>query len=140
MWELSEMSNQGVAIVQVRIARATANLEAVLRFYHEGLGLPQIGSFTDHSGYSGVMLGLPGQGHHLEFTHKLTRGRSVPADEDDLLVLYIPEKQTIGRLVVKLGALGYFPCSPANPYWEDKGVTIADPDGWRVVLVEGAGL
>jgi len=24
---------------------------------------------------------------------------------------------------------------PANPYWKKHGVTVADPDGFRVVLV-----
>lgn len=55
-------------VVQVRIARPTDRLEEVVRFYHEGLGLPVIASFQGHAGYDGVMLGLPGTTYHLEFT------------------------------------------------------------------------
>jgi hypothetical protein len=36
--------------------------------------------------------------------------------------------------------LGYRAVVPANPYWEAHGVTIPDPDGWRIVLVESPGL
>jgi hypothetical protein len=31
--------------------------------------------------------------------------------------------------------LGADPVAPANPYWADQGLTFADPDGFRVVLV-----
>jgi hypothetical protein len=56
-----------------------------------------------------------------------------------LLVLYIPEREAIGRLVVKMGAMGFFPTAPISAYWEDKGVTLKDPDGYRLVLVEAGG-
>jgi hypothetical protein len=29
---------------------------------------------------------------------------------------------------------------PENPYWEERGITIEDPDGWRVVLMNTPGL
>ena len=47
--------------VQVRVARPTDRLDAVVRFYHEGLGLPIVDSFggEGHHGYRGVMIGLP---------------------------------------------------------------------------------
>lgn len=125
-------------VVQVRVARATDNLEKITQFYRDGLGLSVIGSFQDHDGYSGVMLGLPGRDYHLEFTENSSQNRPQP-DKDDLLVLYIPDKQAIGRMVVRLGALGFYPVPPANPFWEERGVTIPDPDGFHIVLVEGAG-
>ena len=43
----------------VRIARPTDQLDDVVRFYRDGLGLPEIGRFDAHAGYRGVMLGLP---------------------------------------------------------------------------------
>jgi catechol 2,3-dioxygenase-like lactoylglutathione lyase family enzyme len=49
---------QGLPVVQVRVARPTDRLEAVVRFYRDGLGLQEIGSFAGHAGYAGVMLGL----------------------------------------------------------------------------------
>jgi hypothetical protein len=46
-------------VAQIRIARPTARMEAVVRFYRDGLGLPILTTFSGHAGYSGVMLGLP---------------------------------------------------------------------------------
>jgi hypothetical protein len=35
---------------------------------------------------------------------------------------------------------GHPAVEPENPYWRDIGVTVEDPDGWRVVLVQGEGI
>ena len=55
-------------VARVRVARPTDHLEKVVRFYRDGLGLTVLSSFEGHAGYSGVMLGLPDEGYHLEFT------------------------------------------------------------------------
>jgi hypothetical protein len=55
-------------VARVRIARPTDQLGKVVAFYRDGIGLPVIGSFDGHRGYSGVILGLPGTDYHLEFT------------------------------------------------------------------------
>ena len=34
--------------------------------------------------------------------------------------------------------LGGDPVEPANPYWAEHGLTLEDPDGFRVVLVPEA--
>jgi hypothetical protein len=34
-------------------------------------------------------------------------------------------------------AMGFPEVEPENPYWKGRGITIADPDGWRVVLCDG---
>lgn len=127
-------------IVQVRIARHTNQLDKVVAFYRDGLGLQEIASFENHEGYSGKMLGLPDHEYHLEFTQHEDKHELPPPHADTLLVFYIPDPQAIGRLVVKLGAMGYYPVAPQNPYWEDKSVTIADPDGYRIVLCESDGI
>jgi catechol 2,3-dioxygenase-like lactoylglutathione lyase family enzyme len=132
---MSDQWPQDLPVVQVRVARPTDRLEAVVRFYRDGLGLQELGSFAGHAGYAGVMLGLPGHGYHLEFTQH-DEGSPCPAPtRDNLLVLYIPDRAAIDRLVARLGALGYSAVPPENPYWERQGVTFEDPDGWRVVLM-----
>ena len=127
-------------VSQVRISRATNSLEDIMKFYGEGLGLQVIGEFENDNRYSGVIFGLPGVDYHLEFTQHDSGIPVPPASDEFLLVLYIPEREAIGRLVVKMGALGFFPTTPTNAYWEDKGVTLRDPDGYRLVLVETDGL
>ena len=129
-----------VAVAQVRIARPTDRLDSVVRFYRDGLGLPELYRFTDHDGYDGVMLGLPGRSYHLEFTHHRD-GSPCPAPSlDNLLVLYIPESSDFERMRYRLTALGIEPIAPENPYWLDKSLTFEDPDGWRVVLCRTSGI
>jgi hypothetical protein len=56
--------------VHLRVARPTDRLDEVVRFYRDGLGLVELGSFTDHEGFDGVMLGHPGQAYHIDFTRQ----------------------------------------------------------------------
>ena len=65
-------------VQNVRIARPTDQLDVVVRFYREGLGLPELDRFAGHAGYRGVLLGLPGTQYHLEFTQH-ERGSPGPA-------------------------------------------------------------
>ena len=126
--------------MQVRVARPTSRLAEVVRFYAEGIGLKRIGSFENHDGYSGVMLGLPGHDYHLEFTEH-EEGSACPAPtRDNLLVFYLPDRTAIDRVVARLARMGYRDVPPENPYWARGGVTIEDPDGWRVVLMNTAGI
>ena len=125
-----------IPVARVRIARVTHDLAAITRFYKDGLGLSIIASFEDHAGYWGIIFGLPGTEYQLEFTWEKGAPRPPKPHHDDLLVLYMQEKEAIGKLVVRLGVMGYHPVAPTNPYWENKSVTIPDPDGWRVVLVD----
>ncbi|MGA7918545.1 MAG: VOC family protein [Candidatus Acidiferrales bacterium] len=127
-------------VVQVRFGRPTDKLDEVVKFYTEGLGLKIVGSFQDHDGYSGYMLGLPGRELHLEFTQHAD-GSSCPApSRDNLLVLYMPDRGAIHGIVNRLQQCGYDPVDPENLYWAEKGVTFEDPDGWRVVLMNTAGI
>lgn len=131
---------ESLPVVQFRIARPTTQLDEIVRFYRDGLGLEVIGSFEGHAGYSGVMLGLPGHEYHLEFTAH-AEGSPCPAPtKDNLLVFYIPDSEAIQRLIERLNGMGYWAVEPENPYWLEKGTTFEDPDGWRVVLMNTSGI
>ena len=54
--------------MQLRVARHTEDLDALVSFYRDGLGLAEIGRFSGHDGYDGVFLEVPGTGAHLELT------------------------------------------------------------------------
>jgi hypothetical protein len=103
-------------------------LNEVVAFYRDGLGLPEIGHFSGHDGYSGVMPDLPETGAHLEFT---ASEHAVPPDAhvEDLLVLRLGNQHEVDRLVAQAGVR---PVRSANPYWDRVGVTITDPDGFSV--------
>ncbi|HKE93478.1 MAG TPA: VOC family protein, partial [Povalibacter sp.] len=127
-------------VAQVRIARPTIRLQEVITFYCEGLGLRELGRFENHAGYSGVFLGLPDRTVHLEFTqHVADEDAQVPSG-DDLLVFYIPDATQLRALCQRLEARGHASVEPENPYWADKSVTFADPDGRRVVLCNVTGI
>jgi catechol 2,3-dioxygenase-like lactoylglutathione lyase family enzyme len=127
------VASSGWAVSQVRFARPTDRLAEVLRFYEDGLGLPRIGSFEGHAGYSGVMLGLPGEAYHLEFTEH-EDGSPCPAPtRDNLLVLSLTDPDAIAAIDGRLRTLGYEPVEPENPYWAED-LVYEDPDGWGVVL------
>jgi catechol 2,3-dioxygenase-like lactoylglutathione lyase family enzyme len=117
--------------MQVRVARHTERLNELVRFYRDGLGLPEIGGFRDHDGYDGVFLDLPGSGAHLELTAGGGHGAPAPHPES-LLVLYLGDDETLRSAARRLGI---DPVAPANPYWAEHGLTFEDPDGFRVVLV-----
>lgn len=122
------------APARLRIARATRRLEAMTRFYHEGLGLEITGRFADHDGYSGVILAVQ-EGVELELTrHDSGRVGAAP-DGDDLLVVYLPPA-AVSQARNRLESLGCASVAPLNPYWRGRAVTFEDPDGWRVVFCD----
>jgi catechol 2,3-dioxygenase-like lactoylglutathione lyase family enzyme len=117
--------------MQLRVARHTERLDELVRFYRDGLGLVELGGFHDHDGYDGVFLDVPGTGAHLELTAGGDHGAPVPHPES-LLVLYLGDEQEVQAATARLGVE---PVTPANPYWAEHGITVADPDGFCVVLV-----
>lgn len=120
---------------QVRVARPTDRLDAVVEFYRDGLGLPELFRFDGHDDYSGVMLGLPGTAYHLEFTHHVAGSPCPAPTRDNLLVLYFDSSEQARLAAARLEAHGGTLAAAENPYWTSNGaITVEDPDGWRVVL------
>ena len=127
------MSGASRPFAAVRFARPTDQLEDVLPFYEEGIGMRRIDSFDDHAGYSGVMLGLPGEDVHLEITTHAEGSPGPAPTRDNLLVLYMTDRDEIAAIETRMRALGHEPVEPENPYWNDD-LTFEDPDDWSVVL------
>lgn len=122
----------------IRIARPTDDIAALLRFYQDGLGFVVIGSFEDHQGFDGIMLGHHQAAYHLEFTHH--RGHCVgkaPSPED-LLVFYLPDPEQWKQAVARMEVAGFAPVTAYNPYWDVLGKTFEDADGYRIVLQQAA--
>src|SRR5512134_3280321 len=106
-------------VAAVRFARPTDRLDDVLRFYEEGLGLRRIDSFEGHAGYTGVMLGLPGEEVHLELTAREDGSPGPAPTRDNLLVLYLRDRAAIDATEGRMRELGHDPVEPENPYWRD---------------------
>lgn len=119
---------------RLRVARPTDNLEEVVKFYRDGLGLEVIGGFTGHDGFDGVMLGLQGSSYHLEFTQQAGHKAGRAPTQDNLLVFYLPNEDEWRSAVRRMHEHGYPSVASYNPYWDANGATFEDPDGYRVVL------
>jgi len=127
-----------ISTSQMRVARPTDNLDAVTRFYREGLGLAELARFEDHDGFDGVILGLPGAPYHLEFTRARSHAAGRAPSQDHLLILYLPDRIEWEAAVDRMRRAGFEPVRSFNPYWDLDGLTFEDPDGYRVVLQQAA--
>jgi catechol 2,3-dioxygenase-like lactoylglutathione lyase family enzyme len=122
----------------LRVARPSNDLDALRRFYIDGLGLFVLGEFTAHQGFDGLILGGRGAPYHLEFTreHGVVAPRA--PSKEMLLVFYLPDQHEFELAIERMRLAGASQVEPVNPYWKVHGVTFEDPDGYRVVLQHAA--
>ena len=121
----------------LRVARPSDDLDALLAFYRDGLGMSLLYRFQDHDGFDGIMLGGPGAPYHLEFTRAHGHRAGKAPTQDNLLVFYIPDAGDWNMAVERMRTAGFSPVIAFNPYWDRDGRTFEDPDGYRVVLQHG---
>ena len=122
----------------LRIARPVRALEPSAAMYCKGLGLQEIGRFEDHAGFDGVMLGQAGCPYHFEFTHCRTHPVAPAPTAEDLLVFYVPDATEWQRMCAAMLDAGFVDVAPFNPYWQQRGRSFADLDGYRVVLEQAS--
>jgi len=119
----------------VRIARPTQDLAAAERFWADGVGLQVLWRTEGASAgaHSLLMVGTPGACWHLELVDDPETAAAAGMTDEDLLVIYLgtdPDEAWLERIVAAGGRL-----VPAhNPYWDEWGITLVDPDGYRLVL------
>jgi len=70
----------------LRVARPTDDLDALLPFYQQGLGLKILYRFEDHDGFDGVMLGHDHAPYHFEFTQARGHAARRAPTLDNLIV------------------------------------------------------
>jgi catechol 2,3-dioxygenase-like lactoylglutathione lyase family enzyme len=124
-----------LAASHLRIARPARDLAQAERFWVSGLGLRALERVQPQAAgeHELVILGWPSAAWHLELVGD-PGGQTPPAPtEEDLLVLYLSAPPG-DALVRRLAAAGGRVVPARNPYWDLWGVTIADPDGYRLVL------
>jgi catechol 2,3-dioxygenase-like lactoylglutathione lyase family enzyme len=114
----------------LRIARPARDLEKAENFWVNGLGM-QVRWRTEGDEPL-VMVGFPGAAWHIELVGDPT-GPAPSPTEEDLVVLYLGEPAS-DDLLRRLTDSGGAVVRSRNPYWEQWGVTVEDPDGYRLVL------
>ena len=119
----------------LRIARPSHDLRASERFWVGGLGLDVLLRLDDSAegGHGLLMVGWPDAAWHLELVGDPDDATPAAPTEEDLLVLYVGGEvdEDMARRLVDAGGTRV---TARNPYWDQWGVTIADPDGYRLVL------
>jgi catechol 2,3-dioxygenase-like lactoylglutathione lyase family enzyme len=125
------------AVPTLRVARPTDDIDALLPFYRDGLGLSLLYRFEDHGGFDGVMLGAAHAPYHLEFTRARGHSAGRAPTEENLLVFYFADGDLWEAAVRRMEEAGFPPVKAFNPYWDERGATFEDPDGYRVVLQHG---
>ena len=120
---------------QLRLARPSRDLSAAERFWVGGLGLDVLLRLDDSAegGHALLMLGWPGATWHLELVGDPGAETPPAPTEEDLLVLYL-DGPVDEDIVTRLIDAGGTRVAARNEYWDEWGVTIADPDGYRLVL------
>jgi catechol 2,3-dioxygenase-like lactoylglutathione lyase family enzyme len=118
----------------IRIARPVTDLDRSVGMYVLGLGLNELARFDDHAGFDGVMLGRPGMSFHFEFTRSKHAPMAPSPTREDLLVIYLPNHDEWAEACDRMVDAGFAEAPSFNPYWEQRGRTFVDPDGYRVVL------
>lgn len=121
----------------MRIARPCRDLELASQFWVDGLGLSILWRSPPASetegGHELLIVGWPGAAWHLELVHVLEVEMMPTPTEEDLLVLYV-DGQIDSALVKNLVKAGGRKVLHKNEYWNKWGVTIADSDGYLLVL------
>ena len=120
---------------QLRIARPSRDLQAAERFWVDGLGLKVLyrADSSAEGGHALLMVGWPDAAWHLELVGDPDGETLAAPSEEDLVVLYLDGEDSAG-IASRLVEAGGTRVASRNPYWDHAGVTIADPDGYRLVL------
>lgn len=119
--------------MKFRFARHTNNLEKLKTFYTTVLGLEVLGSFENHATYDGVFIGKQNLDWHLEFT----QSNEIVAfnfNEDDILVFYPETLSEYDSLLENINKNNINFIESKNPFWNDSGKMILDPDGYRIIV------
>ncbi|BCJ43294.1 glyoxalase/bleomycin resistance protein/dioxygenase [Actinoplanes ianthinogenes] len=118
----------------MRLARPSRDLPAAERFYTQGLGLQVLCRVAAESPdeHDLVILGWPQASWHLELVGGPNLKVAPSPTTEDLVVLYLAAPVD-DSLVAKLEQAGGRRVAQ-GAYWDRWGVTIEDPDGYRLVL------
>lgn len=122
----------------MRVARPVTDLDVTQKMYCSGLDLTVLGQFRDHEGFDGVMLGSPSMSYHFEFTRHLSHQVQPSSTTEDLIVLYEPDEVKWLDMCQKLEVAGFVRVASCNPFWDVRGKTFQDADGYRVVIQNAA--
>ncbi|NJM80164.1 MAG: VOC family protein [Flavobacterium sp.] len=116
-----------------RFARHTNNLEKIKSFYIDILGFELLVGFENHNNYDGIFIGKPNLDWHLEFT-KSNEIVNFNFGEENYLVFYNKTVKEFESIKSKLINNYVTFISSKNPYWNENGIIIKDPDDYSIII------
>ncbi len=119
--------------MEFRFARHTNDLEQLISFYIKILGMEILGGFQNHNGYDGVFIGKTNENWHLEFT-KSEEIIDFNFGDEDILVFYPKTRLEYDSILEKINKYSIKIIKAKNPYWNENGKMLLDPDGYRIVI------
>lgn len=119
--------------MKLRFARHTNNLEKIKSFYIDILGFEFLGGFENHSNYDGIFIGKPNLNWHLEFT-KSNEIVSFNFGQEDYLVFYTENDFQYNTILEKISKNDIKLIESKNPYWNENGKIVLDPDGFGIII------
>lgn len=119
--------------MKFRFARHTNDLNKIKLFYTEILQLEILGGFENHNDYDGIFLGKQNLEWHLEFTQS-NEIVDFNFNEDDILVFYSETITEYDLLIENITKNNISFIESKNPYWNENGKMILDPDGYHIII------
>ena len=119
--------------MKFRFARHTNDLDKLKQFYTNILGFEVLGSFENHNYYVGIFIGKQNLDWHLEFTQS-DEIVAFNFNEDDILVFYPETLVEYDALIENCNKNNIGFMASKNPYWNENGKMIVDPDGYRIII------
>jgi hypothetical protein len=80
------------------------------------------------------MLGIHDAGYHFEFTFCRSHPVVPAPTPEDLCVFYVPSFSVWQCACTDMKQAGFKQLKSFNPYWDSRGRTYQDHDGYRIVL------
>ena len=120
--------------IYLRVARPTDCLANVVDMYRRGLELEIVASFQGHAGYDGVVLARRGTAWEIEFTSEVGIPAPRAPSPEHLLVVYEEDRVLWESRCDCMAEAGFASVASANPYWDERGRTFEDPEGYRIVI------
>ena len=119
--------------MKLRVSRHTNNLEKIKSFYNNIFGFELLGSFVNHNNYDGIFIGKSKLDWHLEFT-KSNEIVNFNFGDEDYLVFYPENKSEYDKILENISKNNIEFISPKNPFWNENGKVILDPDGFGIII------
>ncbi len=119
--------------MKLRVARHTNNLKKIKSFYINILGFELLGGFENHNNYDGTFIGKPNLDWHLEFTSS-DEIAIFNFGEEDYLVFYPDNNSQYNAILENISKNKIELINSKNPFWNENGKIIHDPDGFGIII------